>query len=94
MTAPARVAVRLRAWDSKGQLEEGAWTAADVYSPVDVERSLAERRSAVRAELPALLLHGTGYRLRNQEVDVPLIYADYYFIEALLRHVACRGDAK
>ena len=32
-----------------------------------------------------LLLHSTGSKPANSEVDVPLVYADYYFLEALLR---------
>lgn len=32
-----------------------------------------------------LLLHSTGSKPSNTEVDLPLIYADYYFLEALLR---------
>jgi unsaturated chondroitin disaccharide hydrolase len=32
-----------------------------------------------------LLLHSTGNKPAKSEVDVPLIYADYYFLEALLR---------
>ncbi|MGQ1945747.1 glycoside hydrolase family 88 protein [Geofilum sp. OHC36d9] len=32
-----------------------------------------------------LLRHSTGSKPSNSEVDVPLIYADYYFLEALLR---------
>jgi len=32
-----------------------------------------------------LLDHSVGFRHRNHEVDVPLIYADYYYLEALLR---------
>ena len=32
-----------------------------------------------------LLLHSTGAKPSNKEVDVPLIYADYYYLEALLR---------
>ena len=32
-----------------------------------------------------LLLHSTGSKPHNSEVDVPLSYADYYFLEALLR---------
>ena len=32
-----------------------------------------------------LLLHSTGHKPANSEVDVPLNYADYYYIEALLR---------
>ena len=32
-----------------------------------------------------LLKHSTGFKFRNSEVDAPLTYADYYFLEALLR---------
>lgn len=32
-----------------------------------------------------LLLHSTGNKPINGEVDVPIIYADYYYLEALLR---------
>ena len=33
-----------------------------------------------------LLMHATGNQPKNSEVDVPLNYADYYFLEALLRY--------
>lgn len=32
-----------------------------------------------------ILLHSTGSKPMNSEVDVPLNYADYYYLEALLR---------
>lgn len=32
-----------------------------------------------------LLLHSTGHLPHNHEIDVPLVYADYYFLEALIR---------
>lgn len=32
-----------------------------------------------------ILKHSVGSRPENHEVDVPLIYADYYFLQALLR---------
>ena len=34
---------------------------------------------------PAFLLHSTGHRPANSEIDASIIYADYYYIEALLR---------
>lgn len=34
-----------------------------------------------------LLKHSTGSKPKNSEVDVPLIYADYYFLEALSRQI-------
>jgi unsaturated chondroitin disaccharide hydrolase len=45
------------------------------------------RYSAPGAGLPAMLLHSTGSKPGDSEVDIPIIYADYYFIEALLRQV-------
>jgi hypothetical protein len=33
-----------------------------------------------------LLLHGVGNKPANSEVDVSLIYGDYYFLDALLRY--------
>ena len=35
-----------------------------------------------------LLKHSVGHYHGNSEVDVPLTYADYYFLEALLRYRA------
>jgi len=32
-----------------------------------------------------LLMHSTGAYPLNSEIDVPLVYADYYYLEALLR---------
>tara|TARA_R110002096_G_scaffold111394_1_gene243138 strand:- start:34442 stop:35626 length:1185 start_codon:yes stop_codon:yes gene_type:complete len=34
-----------------------------------------------------LLKHSTGSKPKNSEVDVPLIYADYYYLEALSRKI-------
>jgi uncharacterized protein YyaL (SSP411 family) len=33
-----------------------------------------------------LLMHSVGHLPGNSEIDVPLTYADYYFLEALLRY--------
>ncbi|MGA3286745.1 MAG: glycoside hydrolase family 88 protein [Bacteroidota bacterium] len=33
-----------------------------------------------------ILNHSVGHMPNNSEVDVPLIYADYYFVEALMRY--------
>ncbi|GAB3898715.1 glycoside hydrolase family 88 protein [Spirosoma agri] len=49
-----------------------------------VIRSLVQQyRSPVGQHHGFLLLHSTGSK--TSEIDVPLIYADYYFLEALLR---------
>lgn len=41
-----------------------------------------------------ILIHSTGTRPSNSEVDVPLIYADYYYMEALLRAKKIREGKK
>ena len=33
-----------------------------------------------------LLAHSVGHKPKGSQVDVPIIYADYYFLEALLRY--------
>lgn len=42
-------------------------------------------RASLYKDRGFLLLHSTGSVPGNFEVDVPLVYADYYFLEALLR---------
>jgi unsaturated chondroitin disaccharide hydrolase len=39
-----------------------------------------------------LLKHATGHKPAGKEIDVPLNYADYYFLEALLRLKAQRRE--
>ena len=41
-----------------------------------------------------ILMHSTGHKPANSEIDVPLIYADYYFIEAMLRYKAIKEKKK
>lgn len=41
--------------------------------------------SAPKQNCGFILLHSTGHKPANSEIDVPLIYADYYFLEALMR---------
>ena len=50
-------------------------------------RSLAgDEYLAAEGEVYGFLLkHSTGFKLKDSEVDVPLTYADYYFLEALMR---------
>jgi uncharacterized protein YyaL (SSP411 family) len=42
-------------------------------------------RSAVGDSKGFILLHSTGSKPSNGEVDAPLSYADYYYLEALIR---------
>jgi hypothetical protein len=42
-------------------------------------------RSPIGANKGFILMHSTGHKPAKSEIDVPLIYADYYYLEALLR---------
>lgn len=42
-------------------------------------------RATLNSDGGFLLLHSTGAKSLGSEIDVPLVYADYYFMEALLR---------
>jgi len=49
-------------------------------------RNLTEHyRATPGKDCGFLLLHSTGTKPTDTEVDVPIVYADYYFLEALLR---------
>lgn len=49
-------------------------------------KSLSEKYiSPVGENKGFILLHSTGHHPKDNEIDVPLIYADYYYLEALLR---------
>ncbi|HKB44973.1 MAG TPA: glycoside hydrolase family 88 protein [Chitinophagaceae bacterium] len=48
--------------------------------------SSSNYRAAVGTNGGFLLMHSTGHKPGGSEIDVPLSYADYYFIEALTRY--------
>jgi len=61
---------------------------ADTYRKAadKMMRSLSKKYiSPVGKNKGFILLHSTGSKPSNSEVDVPLSYADYYYLEALLR---------
>ena len=47
--------------------------------------SSSEYRAQLGENNNFLLKHGVGHLPANSEVNVPLIYADYYYVEALMR---------
>jgi unsaturated chondroitin disaccharide hydrolase len=47
--------------------------------------SLSSEQYQSRNVNDAFLLHSTGHKPNNSQVDASIIYADYYYIEALLR---------
>ncbi len=53
-----------------------------------IVKSLTDHyRAPVGENQGFILLHSTGSKPANSEVDLPLNYADYYYLEALLRYL-------
>lgn len=57
------------------------WNAA-----VKMLKSLSSPNYQCGSQKPAFLLHSTGHWPAGSEIDASIIYADYYYIEALLRY--------
>ena len=81
---------------SAGAIIASALYELSEYAPAQQERYLnaADRMLASLSrdylvpdalDEPFLLAHSTGNLPRGSEIDVPIIYADYYYVEALLR---------
>lgn len=51
-------------------------------------------RAPIGSDFGFLLQHSTGSKPSDSEVDVPLSYADYYYLEALLRLRKLTGSKK
>lgn len=47
-------------------------------------------KSPLKENSGFILLHSTGHKPADSEIDVPLIYADYYYLEAILRSMTNR----
>ena len=62
--------------------QKAIWTLPNsrcvLYHPLNI---LAEKGTNCNF----VLKHSTGHLPGNSEVDVPLSYADYYYVEALMR---------
>ena len=69
---------------------------ADIYMKVAEKQIRKLSSSAYFAEKNSngnfILMHSVGHLPGKSEVDVPLTYADYYYVEALLRYRALLND--
>lgn len=68
---------------SKGKEKKEYISAAEI---IIQSLSSSRYRAAAGTNGGFLLMHSTGHKPGNSEIDVPLTYADYYFIEALTRY--------
>lgn len=78
-TVTASALYELSMYDKENAAQYKKW--ADTI----LENLTNNYRAALNGDHGFLLLHSTGTAPSNSEVDVPIIYADYYFLEALLR---------
>ncbi len=56
------------------------------YVAEQILKSLASEKYQSGDKNAAFLMHSTGNHPKDSEVDIPIIYADYYYIEALNRY--------
>jgi unsaturated chondroitin disaccharide hydrolase len=47
--------------------------------------ALSHDRYLAKDQNPSFLLHSTGHLPKGSEIDASIIYADYYFLEAMIR---------
>ncbi len=68
---------------SEGKVASKYWKAAEI-----ILQSLSSPtyKTALGGNGGFILMHGVGHMPNKTEVDVPLTYADYYFIEACKRY--------
>ena len=52
---------------------------------ISMLRDLSTERYQSRGKNVAFLMHSTGHRPAGSEIDASIIYADYYYLEALIR---------
>ncbi len=52
---------------------------------VEMLKNISNDKYLSEDENKAILLHSTGHKPHNSEIDASIIYADYYYLEALLR---------
>jgi hypothetical protein len=60
----------------------------DIAATIIKNLSVPEYKAAAGTNGGFILQHGVGHKPANSEVDVPLTYGDYYFIEACKRYKA------
>lgn len=69
------------------QLEDNPTKAAEYkQASIDMLIELSSDRYQSRELKPSFLLHSTGHLPNGSEIDASINYADYYYIEALIRY--------
>jgi unsaturated chondroitin disaccharide hydrolase len=76
---------------ASGLLELSAYSAQSTRYFDAAEKMLASLSSPAFLAEPGtnnnfILMHSTGHMPKGTEIDGPIAYADYYYLEALLRY--------
>lgn len=82
-------AIMASAYVELSTMVEGALSEQFLHLAEKQIRSLASpayRARKVGDNNNFILRHGTGFMAKQYEIDAPLAYADYYFVEALMRY--------
>ena len=56
--------------------------------------SLSKSYTSKEQDLPAIVLHSVGSKAHGSEIDYHIIYADYYYLEALVRYKKLKAGEK
>lgn len=68
--------------ESRGKIINGKYYDAATH----ILRDLSTDRYQSRNHNVSFLLHSTGHHPAGKEIDASIVYADYYYLEALLRY--------
>lgn len=82
-SAAAVVASGLLELSAYSNSETSKWKYHQVA--IDILAELSKDKYLSKDKNPSFLMHSTGHWPNKSEVDASIIYADYYYIEALLR---------
>lgn len=78
----ASALLELQGYVDEAKAEKYRKTAETILQTLSTSEYLAEAGT----HGGVILQHGVGHHPANSEVDVPLTYADYYFVEAMQRY--------
>jgi unsaturated chondroitin disaccharide hydrolase len=78
----ASALIELAGYNSKAKAKKYLTVAETILKNLSTPQYLA----APGTNGGFILQHGVGHLPNKTEVDVPLTYADYYFIEAMIRY--------
>jgi Glycosyl Hydrolase Family 88. len=84
ITASALYELSLYGGEKAGQYKKWADTV--------MENLTDTYKASLHSDAGFLLLHSTGAKSLNSEIDVPIVYADYYFLEALVRKMKIENN--